>query len=171
MQLSRSILIAGSLLAVTACSQPAPAPEVVEAAAPVDLAAVEAEVRDFIFKYNTDYANNDLDPYFRSFDPGLTQWYASGRVDLPSYEESWRKNIANGGGNTKVDVQDLVVQVSPEGDAAVATYVVEVTPRKDGQPVDRIDRNQETDVLFKKDGEWKVVHVNYRSAAQPKAGN
>ncbi len=168
MQISRSILLAGSLLLIAGCSQPAPEPA---APAPVDLAAVEAEVRDFVINYNNDYANNDLDPYFSSFDPGLTQWYASGRVDLPSYEESWRRNIAAGGGNTKVDVTDLVIQLNPAGDAAVATYVVEVQPRKDGQPVDRIDRNQETDVLFKLDGAWKVVHVNYRSAAAPKAAD
>ena len=170
MQFSRSILLAGSLLLVAACSQPAPAPEAA-APAPVDLAAVETEVRDFVLHYNQLYADNDLDPYFATFDPGLTQWYASGRVDLPAYEAMWRPLIAAGGGNTKVDVSDLVVQVNPEGNAAVATYVVEVQPRKDGKPVDKTQRNQETDVLFKKDGAWKVVHVNYRSAAAPKAAN
>lgn len=170
MKISHSILLAGSLLLVVGCSQPAPAPEPA-APPPVDLAAVESEVRDFVIRYNNDYGNNDLDPYFSSFDPSLTQWYASGRVDLPSYEESWRKNIAAGGGNTKVEVNDLVIQVNPEGNAAVATYVVDVTPRKDGKAVDRIDRNQETDVLFKLDGAWKVVHVNYRSAPAPKAAN
>jgi len=56
------------------------------------------------------------------------------------------------------------VQVDLAGDAAVATYILEVTPRKDGKPEAAVERNQETDVLFKRRGEWKIVHVNYGPA-------
>lgn len=130
-------------------------------------AGVEAEVRDFIYRYNAYYGANDMDKYFASFDPALTQWWPSGRVDLKTYERDWRAGVAAGAGNTKVAVTDLQVQVDPAGDAAVATYILEVTPRSKGKPVDRLERNQETDVLFKRDGVWKVVHVNYGPAAKP----
>lgn len=167
-------LTAALLLGVAACSPSggeAPAGNAsanAAATAAVDLAAVETEVRNFIETYNGYYGANDVDPYFASFDPSLTQWFPSGRADLPGYEKSWREGVAKGGGNTSVKVTDLQVQVAPSGDAAVATYVLEVVPRRDGKPVDRVDLNQETDVLFKKDGAWKIVHVNYSPVRPPR---
>lgn len=130
--------------------------------------ASEAEVRNFILTYNGYYAANDLDRYFASFDPALTQWWPSGRVDLQTYDKMWRELVAKGGGTSKAVVSDLQVQVDPSGDAAVATYILEVTPRKNGQPEATVERNQETDVLFKRDGQWKIVHVNYGPAAPAK---
>ncbi|HVI98028.1 MAG TPA: nuclear transport factor 2 family protein [Sphingomonas sp.] len=167
MKIQHGLLIAGSLLLAAGCSNDVAAPTPVETA-PVDMAVAETEVRNFIEQYNADYGANDLDKYFASFAPDLTQWWPSGRVDLQTYETGWRKNVANGGGNAKVAVTDLRIQVDPTGDAAVATYVLEVTPRVKGEPQTTIERNQETDVLFKRDGQWKVVHVNYGPAADPK---
>jgi ketosteroid isomerase-like protein len=139
------------------------------AAAPVaDLAAAEAEVKQFIETYNGYYAANDVDRYFASFDPNLTQLWSSGRVTLQEYETSWREGVAKGGGNSKVEVSDLKVQVSPSGDAAVASYFLKVWDRRNGQPVAEPSENQETDVLFKKDGQWKIVHVNYRDKPAPR---
>ncbi len=167
-------LTAALLLGVAACSpsgSEAPAGNAsAEAAAAtvVDPAAVEAEVRTFIETYNGYYGANDVDQYFASFDPALTQWWPTGRVDLPTYEKSWREGVAKGGGNSSVKVEDLQVQVSPSGDAAIATYVLEVVGRRDGKPVTEVERNQETDVLFKKDGVWKIVHVNYGPARPPR---
>jgi len=126
--------------------------------------AAEQEVRDFILRYNGYYAANNLDLYFAVFDPQLTQWWPEGRVDLKTYETMWRKLGAGGGGTSNAVVTDLRVQVDPAGDAAVATYILEVTPRKDGKPEAAVERNQETDVLFKRRGEWKIVHVNYGPA-------
>ena len=167
MTIHRKALIACSLLLVAGCAKEAPQPAPSASAQP-DRSAAEAEVRDFIQQYNAYYGANDLDKYFASFDPELTQWWPTGRVDLKTYETGWRKNIAKGGGNAKVAVTDLRIQVDPTADAAVATYVLEVTPRVDGKPQSKIERNQETDVLFKRDGQWKVVHVNYGPAAEPR---
>lgn len=160
-RLSVAIACAASALAVAGCGAAAPPPVGAPVIAP---AATEAEVRDFILRYNAYYAANDLDNYFASFDPGLTQWWPSGRVDLKTYENMWRKLVANGGGTSRAEVSDLQIQVSPAGDAAVATYVLAVTPRKNGQPDTVVERNQETDVLYKINGAWKIVHVNYGPA-------
>jgi ketosteroid isomerase-like protein len=127
-------------------------------AAPPSAAA--QEVRAFIATYNAAYGRNDLDAYFRSFAPDLTQWYPEGRVDLPSYQASWRKYIGAGNRLDGVEVRDLQVQVGPSGDAAVATYVLRVTTRTAKGDVSTED-NQETDVLFKRGGTWTIVHVNY----------
>lgn len=126
-------------------------------------AAAEAEVRKVIADYNAAYEKNDLDTYFKAFAPDLTQWFPSGRVDLPSYRASWTKTIQGGARNEKVEVRDLRVQVSPSADAAVATYVLRVTFRTAKGEVSTED-NQETDVLFKRSGAWTIVHVNYAPA-------
>lgn len=130
-------------------------------------AAAETEVRAFIESYNAAYARNDLDAYFRYFAPDVTQWFPSGRVDLPSYQASWRKYIGAGNRLESVEVRDLRVQLDPTLDAAVATYLLRVTTRTAKGEVTTED-NQETDVLFKRNGTWTIVHVNYAPARKPK---
>jgi ketosteroid isomerase-like protein len=132
-----------------------------------DAAAAERDVRAVIAAYNADYARNDLDAYFRAFAPDLTQWFPQGRVDLPSYRASWTKYIGAGNKVEAAEVRDLRVQVGPSGDSAVATYVLRVTTRSAKGEVSTED-NQETDVLFKRGGAWRIVHVNYApSRVQP----
>jgi ketosteroid isomerase-like protein len=137
------------------------------AAQPADPAAAERDVRAVIAAYNADYAKNDLDAYFRAFAADLTQWFPQGRVDLPSYRASWTKYIGAGNRLEAAEVRDLRVQVGPSGDAAVATYVLRVTTRSAKGEVS-VEDNQETDVLFKRGGAWRIVHVNYApSRVQP----
>lgn len=126
-------------------------------------ATAEAEVRKVIADYNAAYEKNDLDTYFKAFAPDLTQWFPSGRVDLPTYRADWTKTIQSGAKNEKVEVRDLRVQLSPSGDAAIATYLLRVTFRSAKGTVSTED-NQETDVLFKRNGAWTIVHVNYAPA-------
>ena len=126
-------------------------------------ATAETEVRKVIADYNAAYEKNDLDTYFKAFAPDLTQWFPSGRVDLPTYRADWTKTIQSGAKNEKVEVRDLRVQVSPSGDAAIATYLLRVTFRSAKGAVSTED-NQETDVLFKRNGAWTIVHVNYAAA-------
>lgn len=130
-------------------------------------AQAEAEVRKVIADYNVAYEKNDLDTYFKAFAPDLTQWFPSGRVDLPSYRASWTKTIQGGSRNEKVEVRDLRVQINPAADAAVATYILRVTFRSAKGAVTTED-NQETDVLFKRNGAWTIVHVNYAPAKAQK---
>lgn len=150
-------LVPAALAAVLAIAAPAPAQPA---------ATAEAEVRAVIASYNAAYEKNDLDAYFKAFAPDLTQWFPSGRVDLPSYRASWTKTIQAGNRNEKVEVRDLRVQVSPSADAAVATYILRVTFRTAKGEVTTED-NQETDVLFKRNGAWTIVHVNYAPAKTP----
>lgn len=156
-------------LATAACNQPGAGGANAAASAPgataIDPAVSEKEVAKFIRTYNGYYERNDLDAYFGSFDPSLTQWWPTGRVGLKDYETMWRRGFANGGGTSKAVVSDLRIQVGPSGDAAIATYLLTVTPRVGGKPATKVERNQETDVLFKRNGTWKVYHVNYGPAA------
>jgi ketosteroid isomerase-like protein len=165
-----SVVAAVTALVVAGCSNPSTKAEApVVAAAPADTAAAEAEVKAFIERYNGFYGSNNLEAYFASFDPSLTQWWPSGRVDYETYKTNWSKGVAAGGGNSNAVVSDLRVQVSPSGDAAVASYLLAVTPRaKDGAPPPAAESIQETDVLFKRDGVWKVVHLAYQPVRPPR---
>ena len=126
-------------------------------------ANADTEVRAVIADYNAAYGRNDLEAYFKAFAPDLTQWFPSGRVNKATYQADWTKYIAAGNRLERVEVRDLQVQVSPSGDAAIATYILRVTTRSVKGPVTTED-NQETDVLFKRGGAWTIVHVNYAPA-------
>lgn len=154
----RHMWISATAIAIGAALAAAPSARAQGAAA-----TAEAEVRKVIADYNAAYEKNDLDTYFRAFAPDLTQWFPSGRVDLPSYRASWTKTIQAGNRNEKVEVRDLRVQVGPSADTAVATYILRVTFRTAKGEVSTED-NQETDVLFKRNGSWTIVHVNYAPA-------
>ena len=96
------------------------------------------------------------------------QWLPSGRTDKSAYQQSWTRFITNGGKVTAAEIGDLQIKIGPSGDSAVASYLLQVkthSPRGDSD-----DTYQETDVLFKRDGAWKIVYLHYSPApkkAQP----
>jgi ketosteroid isomerase-like protein len=125
-------------------------------------ASVEQEVRDFEQKYNAAYAANDLPAYFSYLAPDFVQWLPSGRTDKASYEQSWTRFIKGGGTVTSVDLTDMQIKVGPSGDSAVASYLLRV--KTHSARGDSDDTYQETDVLFKRAGAWKVVYLHYSPA-------
>jgi ketosteroid isomerase-like protein len=123
-------------------------------------ATTEQEVRDVEARFNAAYAANDMTTYWSFYDEALTQWWPEGRVDLPTYKTQWTKLLTDGGKVISNTLSDVRVHVSPSGDAAVASYKARVVTRQaDGKVTDEIA--QETDVLFKKSGAWKVMHIHY----------
>ncbi len=124
---------------------------------------VAAELRDFEDRFNKAYESNDLKAYFDFYTSDMTQFYQQGRLDLPDYRALWEKEIANGGGMEEVKIADLTIQVGPSLDAAVAAYRIYTKQRHPGGPPTE-SWNQETDVLFKRGGVWKVAHVHYSDA-------
>ena len=133
------------------------------AQAPVALDArgkAEAQVRAAVEGANIAYAKNDLPVYWTFYAPDLTQWWPEGRVDLPAYRKQWEKFVKDGGRVEQADVADLVIQLGPSNDSAVASYRLTVTTRSpDGNAT--TEMMQETDVLMKRLGAWKVVHLHY----------
>jgi ketosteroid isomerase-like protein len=131
--------------------------------APNARAKAEEQVRAAVIGANLAYAKNDLPVYWTFYAPDLTQWWPTGRVDLPTYKKQWEKFIKDGGRIEQADVQDLVIQLGPSNDSAVASYRLTVTTREpDGKATTEV--MQETDVLFKRLGAWKVVHLHYAPA-------
>ncbi|HKN48419.1 MAG TPA: nuclear transport factor 2 family protein [Candidatus Polarisedimenticolia bacterium] len=122
-----------------------------------------AEIKDFEARFNKAYETNDLRGYFDFYTSDMTQFYQKGRLDLPDYKRLWEKEVSDGGGMEEVKIADMTIQVGPSLDAAVAAYRIFTRQRHPGgAPTDTW--NQETDVLFKRAGRWKVAHVHYSDA-------
>lgn len=60
------------------------------------------------------------------------------------------------------EIADLQIKVGPSQDSAVASYLLRVKTKSSRGESD--DTYQETDVLFKRDGAWKVVYLHYSPA-------
>ena len=126
-------------------------------------ASVEDEIKDVEQRANAAYEANDLPKYFSFYAPDFTQFLPEGRTDLPQYKKDWGAYIGEGNRVQKVELSDMHIQVGPNKDTAVASYILHVrTKLKDGKITD--EDNQESDVLFKRNGEWKVVFLHYSAA-------
>ena len=123
---------------------------------------VESTIRKLVVEFNQAYETNDLDKYFSYYADDVTQWFESGRVSLEDYKESWYGLIEAGGGVESNELDDIQVQVGPDGKTAVATYSLTVVTRyPDGER--RTAQAWETDVWFLRDGKWQVAHLHYNS--------
>ena len=127
----------------------------------------EKEIVDLENKMNAIYAANDLPNYFAYYAPDFTQWLPEGRTDLPQYKQEWTAFIQSGGRIQSNEISDMHVQIGPAGDTAVASYLAHVKTRSEkGTVSDEIFH--ETDVWFKRDGSWKIVHLHYSPAPTKK---
>lgn len=126
-------------------------------------ATVEQEIRALEEQANAAYEANDLAKYFSYYAADFSQFLPEGRTDLPAYEKEWKEYIGAGNRIQKVEISDMHIQEGPSGDTAVASYLLHVqTKLKDGKITD--EDNQESDVWFKRNGEWKIVFLHYSSA-------
>ncbi|MGA8149494.1 MAG: nuclear transport factor 2 family protein [Terriglobales bacterium] len=127
----------------------------------------EKEILDLEAKMNAAYAANDLPTYFAYYADDFTQWLPEGRTDLPQYKKEWTEFIRSGGKIESDQISDMHVQVGPARDTVVASYLLHVRTRSPKGQVSDEDF-QESDVWFKRDGVWKVVHLHYSPAPKKK---
>jgi ketosteroid isomerase-like protein len=120
----------------------------------------EQQIRDAEKAVNDAYAANDLPTYFSFYAPDLRALYPEGPTTLPEYIKSWTATINGGARITSFIYKDMVVQVGPSGDAAVASYLATAQQRNADKTVTTENFN-ETDVWFKRDGAWKIVEIQY----------
>jgi ketosteroid isomerase-like protein len=125
--------------------------------------AVEDEIKDVEQRANAAYEANDLPKYFSFYASDFTQFLPEGRTDLEKYKKDWTAYIAEGNRVEKVEISDMHIQMGPSKDTAIASYLLNVRSKlKDGKISD--EKNQESDVLFKRNGKWKVVFLHYSAA-------
>ncbi len=126
-------------------------------------AVVEDEIKEFEQRANAAYEANDLAKYFSFYAADFSQFLPEGRTDLAQYRKDWTAYVGEGNRVQKVEISDMHIQIGPGKDTAVASYILHVrTKLKDGKVSD--EDNQESDVLFKRNGEWKVVFLHYSAA-------
>jgi ketosteroid isomerase-like protein len=128
----------------------------------------KAEIDQLEKDFNAAYAANDLDKYFGYYAQDAILWFPEGRTDVPSYRKMWTGYIKGGAQLQAATLSDYHVKFSPQGDAAVVSYLLRVkTLEADKKLTD--ESFQETDVWFKGPGSWKIVQVHYSPA--PPAGH
>lgn len=124
----------------------------------------EDKIRALAVEFNDAYLQNDLDRYFDFYADDATLWFNSGRSTLSSYRDFWSNLIGSGGGIRKNTISDLRIQMSPSGDAAIATYEVEVQTQYPGNELIS-QKAHESDVWFKTANGWRISHVHYTTAS------
>ena len=118
-----------------------------------------AEVKDFTDRFNKVYEANDWKTYWGFYADDMTQYWEQGRLDIADYKTYWEKQLADGTKILEVKWADPAYHVSEANDAAVAAYRIYTKMRQpDGTIV--ASWHQETDVLFKRNGRWQVVHLH-----------
>jgi ketosteroid isomerase-like protein len=126
-------------------------------------AGPKADILRLEQQFNAAYAANDLGKYFGYYSDDAILWFQDGRTDIPSYKKEWSEFIKSGGQIEAGTTSDMHVRFSPQGDAAIASYLLHLRTKKADQTVaDEIF--QETDVWFKIGGGWKITHVHYSDA-------
>jgi ketosteroid isomerase-like protein len=126
----------------------------------------EQEIRRLEAEINAAYAANDLPKYFSYYAEDFRGLFPDGFTTLPEYVKMWTGFVHDGGAVLAFDYTDVQVQVSPGADAAVASYRASVRiryPKK--EPV--VEKYFETDVFFKRAGQWKLVEVHYAQEVKP----
>ena len=128
----------------------------------------EDEIGALEKKVNAAYEANDLPRYFSHYASDFSQFLPEGRSDLTAYTKEWTEYVGEGNRGQKVELSDMKILIGPGGNTAVASYGLHLrTKLKDGAFSD--ENNQESDVWFKRKGEWKIVFLHYSAAPKKKA--
>ena len=122
--------------------------------------SAEDEVRAAVDAFNTAYATNDVETYFGYYADAATVYFFGARQDITAYHEQWSAMMEAGGGVEVNEMSDLVVQMMPGGEVAIATYFVDNRTRSPDGGVAPA-KAFETDVWQKFDDGWMIVSLHY----------
>ncbi len=136
---------------------------------------MDEEIRDFLLKHLMSVQENDTQAYRETTAEELTLyewWVTPNRIDgLPFHEFMMSSNAERGtvfGSDaqqkapSRLDLSNLLIQ--RYGDTAIASYTLLVSTALP-QGV-QVNAHNETRVMVKQKGKWKVVHV-HKSPAWP----
>ncbi len=128
---------------------------------------MDSEVHEFLLKHLHGIMNNDIDSYHATTSEDLTLyewWVTPQRLDgLPFHEFMMNSNAERGSvfgaeekGKTRFDLANLHIQ--KYGDTAIASYTLLIsTALPEGV---KVAAHNESRVMVKLSGAWKVVHVH-----------
>jgi ketosteroid isomerase-like protein len=130
------------------------------AAGSVPEADPDREILDAIEAFNHAFAANDPDRYFSFIDEEITVLTPSNpyRVEgIPDDREELEWGIRTGSGRVGY-FQELQPRVQRYADVAIVTYFSRGSYGPEGE--ERVAYLKETNVLVKREGGWKVVHIH-----------
>jgi hypothetical protein len=130
---------------------------------------MDQEIYEFLLKHLKSVQDNDIAAYRETSVPELTLyewWITPHRIDgLPFHEFMMESNASRGAvfgsdakpkAESRFDISNLVIQ--RYGDAAIASYTLLVsTALPEGV---QVASHNESRVMVKQAGRWKVVHVH-----------
>src|SRR5229473_4637118 len=89
-------------------------------------AGSKADIQQLEQEFNAAYAANDLDKYFGYYSNDAILWFPEGRTDIPSYKKEWTEFVKSGGKILACTMSDKHLRFSPQGDTAIASYLLNV---------------------------------------------
>jgi ketosteroid isomerase-like protein len=110
------------------------------------------------------YGANDLDTYFSIYAEDMTVMRAGGRWTHQGYHDLWTGRVEGGGGNLTAQVEDLVVQVLPGGESAIATFRMPVESRFPEGTDPSLDPRivyYMTTVWALRNASWNIISVHW----------
>ena len=128
---------------------------------------MDQEIHEFLLKHLGGIMSNDIASYHETTSADLTLyewWVTPHRFDgLPFHEFMMTSNASRGTvfcaqekGRTRFDLSNLLIQ--RYGDTAIASYTLLIsTALPEGV---KVAAHNESRVIVKLNGEWKVVHVH-----------
>jgi hypothetical protein len=136
---------------------------------------MDEEIRDFLMKHLLSVQNNDTATYRETTSEDLTLyewWVTPHRIDgLPFHEFMMHSNAERGTvfgadatekAESRLDLANLHIQ--RYGDTAIASYTMLISTALPGGV--EVKAHNESRVMVKQRGKWKVVHV-HKSPAWP----
>lgn len=132
-------------------------------------ARIEREILALEERLDRAYRENDLETYWSFYADDLSQLWDTGYVSLEQYKKEWTALVAGGGGVVDTRSEDMRIRVAPTGDSAVVTYLL-VARYRGTSGNETEGRFYETDVWFRGDEGWQIVHYHFSSAADAIAG-
>jgi ketosteroid isomerase-like protein len=122
--------------------------------------SAEDELREAVEAFDTAYATNDIETYFGFYADGATVYFYGARQDISAYKKEWSAMKDAGGGVEVNDMSDLVIQMMPGEEVAIATSFINNRTRSPDGEISTV-RAFETDVWQKIDGKWKIISLHY----------
>ena len=128
---------------------------------------MDQEIHEFLLKHLSGIMSNDIASYHETTAEDLTLyewWVTPHRLDgLPFHEFMMTSNDSRGTvfcaeekGKSRFDLSNLLIQ--RYGETAIASYTLLIsTAMNDGV---KVASHNESRVMVKMDGKWKVVHVH-----------
>lgn len=123
-------------------------------------ASVESQILALEKGVNDAYVHNDLPRYFAYYADDFRGLFPDGVTSKAAYVKSWTAYINGGSKIVDFTWSDMVVTVSPAGDAAVASYHAVATVKEPGK-ARTAEKYDETDVWFRRDGKFHLVEMQY----------